>query len=77
MNAIRGCTGEILMGQTEVEVTPAKVSDAADGTLLKMLQDIGSEHGYGGWKQGEQFPVWDGESGLEEYRLPTPAEETE
>ena len=65
MNAIRGCTGEILMGQTEVEVTPAKVSDAADGTLLKMLQDIGSEHGYGGWKQGEQFPVWDGESGLD------------
>ena len=77
VNAIRGCTGEILVGQTEVEITPAKVSDAADGTLLKMLQDIGSEHGYGGWKQGEQFPVWDGEHGLEEYRLPTPAEETE
>ena len=77
MAAVRGYTG-YARGMNDPEVIPIEVSSTIDGSLVKALQATNEQDdrcGY--WKQGEQFPVWDGEHGLEEYRLPTPAEETD
>ena len=48
----------------ETELTPVEASSAADGSLTSALQ---ANDSYGYWTQGDAFPVWDGQGGLEEY----------
>ncbi len=50
--------------KAETELTPVEASSAADGSLTSALQ---ANDSYGYWTQGDAFPVWDGQGGLEEY----------
>ena len=59
----RGYTGEALMGK-DIEVIPMDPSAAADGSLTAILQEM---EDYGAWTQGDGFPVWDGNGGVEKY----------
>ncbi len=60
MAQMRGWTGGV-----NSELTPMEVSSATDGALTAALQ---TNEAYGAWTQGEAFPVWDGQGGLEEYQ---------